>query len=147
MRHGSDCITIIQQSYNHLEVMSNGNVSQWPSVPRNTLPATVPSPLHLHPASAQQRAASRARQDSTSQHLCFISAQPRCRANIEMYVSMLEIWSGSIYQDNTSIYSTLDIYLVMGMIDRYLSMGIYNFRHTFLYYFDRESMRYCEHES
>ena len=55
-------------------------------------------------------------------------------ANIEMYVSMLEIWSGSIYQDNTSIYFYI----------RYLSIDIYYLQLPthILYYFDNESTRY-----
>ena len=83
-------------------------------------PAILCRRLSRHPASAPQRAASRARQGGALNISASSQPSPGA-ANIEMYVSMLEIWSGSIYQDNTSIYFYI----------RHLSIDIYYWRHTF----------------
>ena len=68
--HGSDCSTIIQHSYNHLEMLRNA--SQWWSVPRNTLPATVTSP-GLRPAAGSKQSEARRGLNISA------SSQPRCR--------------------------------------------------------------------
>ena len=100
--HGSDWSTIIQHSYNHLEVLSNA--SQWSSVPRNTLPATVTSP-GLRPAAGSKQSEAR----RGTQHICFISAQVP-----QILKCVFQCWKyevGPFIRITHLSISTLDIYL------------------------------------